>query len=170
VKRRNLVVAAAGALAAAGGFGAAWWLPRRDAAPSSLWTLELPKPGGGTLALASLRGRPLLVNFWATWCVPCVIEMPLLERFYESRRAEGWQVVGIAVDQETPVAKFVEAKGIRFPVVLGGTSALDLSRALGNDAGGLPFSAAIARDGSILGRRLGAVDDGILHDWANASG
>jgi thiol-disulfide isomerase/thioredoxin len=170
VNRRGWLLAAAGGLAGAGGLGlAAWQARRHEAAPAALWSLDLPRSGGGTFAFADLRGQPLLLNFWATWCVPCVAEMPLLQHFHETRGRD-WQVVGIAVDQAAAVAAFVAARGIRFPVVLGDLGAIDLSRTLGNGAGGLPFSVAIARDGRIIGRRLGAVDDGLLADWVAAAG
>jgi thiol-disulfide isomerase/thioredoxin len=169
VNRRGWLVAAAGGLAGATGLGlAAWQARRHEVAPAVLWSLDLPRSGGGTLAFAALRGQPLLVNFWATWCVPCVVEMPLLQRFHETR-ARDWQVVGIAVDQAPAVATFVAARGIRFPVVLGDLGTIDLSRTLGNVAGGLPFSVAIGRDGRIIGRRLGAVDEGLLAEWVAAA-
>ncbi|MBC7717365.1 MAG: TlpA family protein disulfide reductase, partial [Pseudorhodobacter sp.] len=81
--------------------------------------------------MADLRGKPLLLNFWATWCPPCVKEMPLLDAFYQTHRARGWQVVGLAVDSPTPVRAFLERVPVSFPIGLAGMEGSELSRALG---------------------------------------
>jgi thiol-disulfide isomerase/thioredoxin len=173
VKRRSAVVAGGiGALAATAGIGAALWRDRstgtEPVAPSAakIWSMRFARPGGGELAFAELRGKPLLLNFWATWCPPCVIEMPLLARFHAQHRAAGWHVVGLAVDQDAPVQAFVRQHGIDFPVGLAGAEGLELTRALGNSVGGLPFSVCFAADGSARHRKLGALDETMLATWA----
>lgn len=164
---RRRVVVGAGVAAAAAGIGVAVWR-NRAAPPADIWTLRFVRPGGGALALADFRGKPLLLNFWATWCVPCVTEMPLLSRFYENHRAAGWQVVGLAVDREDAVREFLAQRATSFPVALAGLQGLDLSKALGNSAGGLPFSVAFDTAGRPKTRKLGAVDAPTLANWAAA--
>src|SRR5262245_17845603 len=105
---RRLLLSAGVAVAAAGaGAGWSWWRHREtDAAAGAaqaLWQERFEQPSGGELVMAPLRGQPLILNFWATWCAPCVKEMPLLDAFYKERKAAGWQVVGLAVDSPTPV-------------------------------------------------------------------
>jgi peroxiredoxin len=74
--------------------------------------------GGGELDLGSLRGRIVVVNFWATWCPPCVAEMPSLERLYRTLGKEGLAVVGISVDEDEAVLRsFVETHGLTFPIL-----------------------------------------------------
>ena len=177
MKRRRVIAAGGvGALAAAAGIGAALWRdpdarlePAAASSAARIWSLRFPRPGGGELAFAALRGKPLLLNFWATWCPPCVIEMPLLARFHVQHQAAGWQVVGLAVDQDGPVQAFIRQRGIDFPVALAGAEGLELSRALGNSVGGLPFSVCFASDGTARNRKLGALDEPTLAAWAAAA-
>lgn len=157
---------AAGAAAAAAGIGVAMLRSTDSSEPSTdIWALRLARPGGGELAFADLRGKPLLINFWATWCPPCVEEMPLLARFSRQHQHAGWQVVGIAVDREQPVREFIAAKGIDFPIGLAAGEGLALSRSLGNSAGGLPFSIALDAAGRASARKLGALSEGLLDEW-----
>ena len=166
-RRRWLAV---GAVAAIAGAGAAWWRSRVPDGQPDVWSLRFPKPGGGDLLLSQWRGKPLLLNFWATWCPPCVEEMPLLARFQREHGGKGWQVVGLAVDREKPVQEFVEAKKIDFPIALAGTEGLALSRALGNSAGGLPFSIAFDRRGAVIAQKVGALNEAILNGWTKLPG
>ena len=116
--------------------------------------------------MEAFRGRPLLLNFWATWCPPCVEELPLLNRFYADHRAKGWQVVGLAIDQPSNVRQFLARLPLEFPVALGGLAGSDIGRALGNDKGGLPFSVLFGADGNILKRKIGQLTAQDLQEWS----
>lgn len=169
VQRRRALFAVAAAVAGLAGAGLAWWRyapkPLEQAAVPELWGLEFETPTGSRLSLDSLRGRPLLINFWATWCPPCVEELPLLNAFYQENKAKGWQVLGLAVDKPEPVRSFLSRQPLAFPLALAGTEGLDLSRKLGNHVGGLPFSVLIGGDGSILHRKIGKLSERDLALW-----
>jgi len=170
VKRRELVLGSGvAAVAAAAGAGWAAWRHREaeaaDAAVATLWQERFDRPGGGELALSGLRGQPLILNFWATWCAPCVKEMPLLDGFYREHQSKGWQVVGLAVDSPTPVREFLVKLPVSFPIGLAGLNGVELSRSLGNPSGALPFSVLFDRQGQAAVRKLGLLKPEDLADW-----
>jgi thiol-disulfide isomerase/thioredoxin len=169
VKRRPLVVGAA-ALAVVAGVGTALWRVEDDGGTASpavidLWALTFERVDGAPLAMAAWRGRPLLLNFWATWCAPCITEMPLLDRFASERAAGGWRVLALAIDQPDPVRRFIAERKIRLPVALAGSDGFALSRSLGNGQGALPFTAAFDSSGARTQQHLGAVSTDLLDRW-----
>jgi thiol-disulfide isomerase/thioredoxin len=167
VNRRGLFVAA-GAAAMAAGAGVAWWRyqPRGGESPGELWSMAFQTPQGTQLAMQSLRGKPLLLNFWATWCPPCVEEMPLLDAFYKAHSAHGWQVLGLAIDQPSAVRNFLQKTPVSYPIGLAGLEGTELGKSLGNLAGGLPFTVILGADGTVRHRRMGRVDESDLKQWA----
>ena len=108
MERRNLLYLGAAAVAGLAGAGAAWLKQapktltnsQASTAEEALWSLSFDTPDGQAQAMSNFRGRPVLLNFWATWCPPCVEELPLLDAFYQEQKANGWQVLGLAVDQQ----------------------------------------------------------------------
>lgn len=172
MKRRSFWMAGAAVAAAAAGAGLHLWRRDRAAAaalPPDFWALRFEQPGGGELALADQRGQPLLLNFWATWCPPCVTEMPMLDAFHRSHRDRGWRVVGLAVDGPTPVREFLQRRPMGFAIGLAGLTGVELTRQLGNASGGLPFTIVIGRSGGVHERKLGALTEADLSRWADAA-
>jgi thiol-disulfide isomerase/thioredoxin len=116
--------------------------------------------------MADFRGRPVLINFWATWCPPCVEELPLINAFYDKNKSNGWQVLGLAIDKPVAVDTFLQKLPLHFPVGLAGLSGAELGRNLGNLTGGLPFSIALSADGSVIQRKLGRLSESDLDTWS----
>ncbi|MFT3718119.1 TlpA family protein disulfide reductase [Pseudorhodoferax sp.] len=166
---RRAWLAAAGGIALAAGAGVAWWTRRPPAASAAaaqpLWSLQSTQPDGTPLAMAGFRGRPLLANFWAPWCPPCVEEMPLIDAFFREHRANGWQVVGLAVDRPAGVQAFLARTPVAFPVGILGMAGLSAVRALGNDAGALPFSLVLDGRGNVHERKMGQITPEDLRRW-----
>jgi len=172
--RRNLLFISAAAAAGLAGVGAAWFKhePQKltsgqtTAVQDALWAMSFDTPDGQPQPMNSFRGKPLLLNFWATWCPPCVEELPLLDAFYQQHKAKGWQVLGLAVDQPSAVRKWLQAKPLSFAVGMAGLSGTELSKSLGNLAGGLPFTVVFGASGDLLHRKTGKVSAEDLAQWA----
>ena len=168
-KRRWLFASAAG-LAALGGAVWSWSRLRsglsQDLADIGFWQLRFSTPSGGERAMLDFKGKPLLLNFWATWCPPCIEELPLLDAFYTQNAAKGWQVLGIAVDKPSAVREFLNRLPLSFPVVMAGSNGSDLSKTMGNSGGGLPFTVVIDGKGGIAQRKMGKVSQADLGQWS----
>lgn len=167
---RRGVLLAAGAVALVAGAGSAWWLRRTGAAvpaeSAGLWALQTERPDGGTLPMATFKGRALLLNFWAPWCPPCVEELPMIDAFFRQHAPNGWQVVGLAVDKPAAVQKFLAKTPVAFPVGILGLAGLWVVKELGNAAGGLPFTLVLDATGHVAERKIGQITPQDLQRWA----
>lgn len=162
----------AGAAAAVAGAGLAWWRLEPGAvqagANPAFWGQSFDSVGPEPVRMASFRGKPLLVNFWATWCPPCVQELPLLDAFWRENVANGFQVLALAIDQPSAVKRFLSKQPLGFPVGLAGVGGTELAKTLGNSAGGLPFSVFFNADGSVWRQKLGQLSQDDLLQWQSS--
>jgi thiol-disulfide isomerase/thioredoxin len=110
---------------------------------------------GQASRLSDWRGRPMVINFWATWCAPCVKEMPELDAQHQRRPKA--QFVGIGIDSSDNIRKFLLKTPVSYPVLVMGSGAIDLLRSLGNPAGGLPFTLVLDAQGRVKRKILGAI-------------
>ena len=168
--RRFWVGAGVATVAAGAGIGLGVWrhtpAPVLSGAEAAFWDGVYDGPNGEVVRVADFRGQPVLVNFWATWCPPCVEELPMLNAFQRDQAARGWRLIGLAVDQPSAVRQFMRKLPIEFPVGMAGLAGTELSRSLGNTNGGLPFTVVFGRDGAVLQRKIGKVSADDLTVWA----
>jgi thiol-disulfide isomerase/thioredoxin len=132
---------------------------------SGFWDLQWLSPSDVRVPMSQFKGRPLLINFWATWCPPCVEELPLLDRFAQDQGPRGVQVLGLAVDRKDAVLSFLAKSPLGFRVAMGGIDGAELAKSLGNASGGLPYSVLIAKDGSVAQRKMGRLSKEELAIW-----
>jgi thiol-disulfide isomerase/thioredoxin len=124
----------------------------------ALLSATLQDVEGRPFAMASLRGTPLIVNFWARWCAPCRREFPQLIR--AAQRHRDISIIGIGLeDQPQAVREFAAAYGIRYPLLLAGDVGVALLLALDDPQAGLPYTIAIDGHGEVLFRKLGALNE-----------
>lgn len=119
---------------------------------------ELEDIDGHVRSVREWDGKVLLVNFWASWCPPCLKETPLLIELQNKFGEQGLQVIGLAVDDEESVRDFVDTHGIHYPVVAGELAVMELARRYGNRVDALPFTAFVDRNGDIVQIKAGEIE------------
>jgi thiol-disulfide isomerase/thioredoxin len=122
--------------------------------PTDVPNISLADSDGVKHALSEWKGRPLLINFWATWCAPCRREIPLLKTLRHERAADGVEIVGIAVDFRDAVQHYAREMGIDYPVLVGEQDGLDAIAAFGMDTV-FPFTVFTDRQGRIVTLKIG---------------
>jgi len=127
----------------------------QPAAVSHLFGQTLPDVSGTPQALSHWRGKALVVNFWATWCAPCVEEMPELTQLQQDLNGKNIQIIGIGIDTAANIAEFSSKLKISYPLYVAGMGGTDLFRLFGNQAGGLPFTVLLDAHGQIKKTYLG---------------
>lgn len=140
--------------------------------PIQLAEYAFDTPSGERIRLDALGGQTLLINFWATWCPPCLEELPVLSRFAETQTGEhAVRVIGIALDDPAAVKTFLKAHPLPYPVLIDKAPFGDqLAATTGNRSGALPFSVLIGADGKILGQKLGGFQDASLRAFIAQTG
>lgn len=153
------------------GFGMQRFFMQPDELPAKLPPQEFstvigtPRPAfaledldGNMRDVREFDGKVLLVNFWASWCPPCLKETPLLIEIQNKYAERGVQVLGLAVDEEQAVGDFVDSLGINYPVFAGELAAMELARRYGNRVNALPFTAFVDRNGDIVQIKAGEIE------------
>ncbi len=167
-RREWMLIAGVALAAAAAGYVYNAWRTapeagsRAEAGLAALHATRLPDLDGTSQPLAQWRGKVVVVNFWATWCAPCREEIPLFVKLQKKYGERGLQFVGIALDQPDKVRPYAAELGMNFPVLIGGAGAIELTRALGNRAGVLPYTVIVDRAGKIRSREVGVAKEAKL--------
>ena len=165
-----LIVVLAGAVGLAAGIGVRWYWaddePAPVAADASGTTavigerrpaFSLPNRAGNRRAIEDFAGKVVLVNFWATWCPPCVREMPALDALQQELGGQGLQVLGIALDDTDAVREFAREHDIGYPLLVGSRKGFELAGDYGNARGTLPYTVVVDRGGIIRETHMGAL-------------
>jgi len=127
----------------------------KSIAPEVIFQTSFEDLQGKMQSLAQWKGKVIILNFWATWCPPCLAEIPEFIQLQKQYSTRGLQFIGIAIDQKDKVQTFTKDMGMNYPILLGDMPGIDLSRKIGNTQGGLPFTVIIDRNGNIAATQLG---------------
>lgn len=136
----------------------AWrYMPSTPDSPevANLFAHKMEDADGRARSLASFRDRTLILNFWATWCAPCVDEMPELVELQNEFDPAKLQILGISIDSPSNVRAFAEKYNITYPLLLAGMNGSELARRFGNQTGGLPFTVLVTPSGAVQKTYLG---------------
>jgi cytochrome c biogenesis protein CcmG, thiol:disulfide interchange protein DsbE len=137
-----------------------------DAPPADL-DFTLKDMNGAEVKLASLKGKVILLNFWATWCGPCLLEMPSFVKIQEEYKEKGFQAIGVSVDDAPEaLAPFAKQHNINYPLLVG-QEREDIQTAYGGIFG-IPISFIISRDGKVCRRQIGPASKEQFESWIKA--
>lgn len=154
------------ALAVAAGAGYAWFQGRGNTTSSPaalLLAQQYPNAAGAPVNLARYRGQTLVVNFWASWCAPCIEEMPELSDLQADMRRNlpdhPVQFLGLAIDNADNVRRFADGPGqVTYPLLVLDGAGIEMGRRFGNESGALPYTVVINNRGEVTARTLGRVN------------
>lgn len=119
--------------------------------------IEFENLDGVPTPLTAWAGRPLLVNFWATWCAPCRREIPLLKATQAAQAESRLQVIGIAVDYPDEVVAYAESAEFNYPILIGQQDAIAAAESSGIEFVGMPFTLVVSADGRLIKAHLGEI-------------
>ncbi|MGL4575606.1 MAG: TlpA family protein disulfide reductase [Burkholderiaceae bacterium] len=169
MNRRSMLLAGAAVAAVAAGAAVSW---RRlapatpaDGAVAEFYAMTFNDADGKPIALNQFAGKAVVVNFWATWCAPCVEEMPEFDAVAKSSAAKNVRFVGIAIDSPSNMREFREKVQVSYPLVSAGFGGTELAKAFGNTTGGLPFTVLVSTQGAIVQRKMGRLKGSELQEW-----
>ena len=117
--------------------------------PKYISPFSLQDLDGNTRNINEWSNRRVLINFWATWCLPCRREMPMLQNLYLNKDIHNIEIIGVAVDHNEPVKDFINEYGIEFPILIGQSNAYEIMQQLGNSVQTLPYTLVVEPDGLI---------------------
>lgn len=120
---------------------------------------ELRAPDQSLISTKAWQNKVLVINFWASWCPPCVEEMPLFVRYQDSYASKNVLFVGIGIDSPSNIREFLTKTPVNYPIVLGGLEGSQWAKNFGNPTGGLPFTLIINAKGQILKTKLGKMTE-----------
>lgn len=129
---------------------------------------RLPDLNGEEVTSNRWAGKVLVLNFWATWCPPCLRELPLFDEMQQTHSGDALQFVGIALDNKEDVEEFLAGHPVGIPILLGDTESIEISRRLGNRLQGLPFTAIFDHEGRLVYGRTGEMTRTSLSEHLNA--
>lgn len=135
---------------------------RSDLSTQTFFAAAFSDADGRMQPMVQWQGQAIVVNFWATWCPPCLEEMPELSRMHSQYRQQGLVVLGISSDEPGKIREFAAKTPVSYPLLSGELAAMPLSESLGNNKGILPYTVIIAPNGSIAKTYFGLVNQTLL--------
>ena len=162
-RRQWIIIGGISLLALLGGVLTSQWISKTGLAsePSvkAFFANPWQTPDGKPADTAQWQGKILVVNFWASWCPPCVEEMPTLDLLQQEYLQQNVLFVGIGIDSPSNIREFLEKTPVSYPIVIGGLEGSNLSKQMGNSQGALPYTIIINAQGKSTSSKLGKISE-----------
>lgn len=172
-RRQMLIITGMSLVGLAAGLITSSWIYRDGTAtPESVTALfanSWSKPDNTPIDTTEWQNRVLVVNFWASWCPPCVEEMPALSNLQDEFAAQKVLFVGIGIDTPSNIRQFLETTLVSYPIVMGGLQGSQIGKALGNTQGALPYTVVINAKGQVTNTKLGKINEDELRKQIKAA-
>lgn len=162
-RRQWISIAGISLVALAAGVLTSQWIYKtgiaNDPAIKAFFANPWKTPDGKPVDAEQWRGKVLVVNFWASWCPPCIEEMPTLDKLQAEFKSQNVLFVGIGIDSPSNIREFLEKMPVSYPVVIGGLEGSNLSKQMGNSQGALPYTTIINAQGKATSSKLGKISE-----------
>ena len=172
-RRQWIIIVAISLLALVSGVLTSQWIYKTglasDPAVKAFFANSWQTPDGKNVDTQKWQGKVLVVNFWASWCPPCVEEMPTLDKLQQEFSAKNVLFVGIGIDSPSNIRQFLENTPVSYPIVIGGLEGSSLSKQMGNTQGALPYTIIIDARGKSTSSKLGKISEDELRKAIKAA-
>ncbi|WP_114689230.1 TlpA family protein disulfide reductase [Polynucleobacter necessarius] len=162
-RRQWIMIAAIGLIALLGGILTSQWISKTglasDPAVKALFANAWQTPNGKTANTEEWQGKVLVVNLWASWCPPCVEEMPTLDKLQKEFLRQNVLFVGIGIDSPSNIREFLEKNPVSYQIMIGGLEGSNLSKQMGNTQGALPYTIIINAKGKATYSKFGKISE-----------
>jgi thiol-disulfide isomerase/thioredoxin len=172
-RRQWILISAISLLALAAGVFSSHWISKTglasDPSIKSFFSNTWQSPDGKPVNTENWQGKVLVVNFWASWCPPCVEEMPTLDKIQAEYAAKNVLIVGIGIDSPSNIRDFLSKTPVDYPIVIGGLNGSNISKEMGNSQGALPYTVVINAKGKSTYTKLGKISGDELKNAINSA-
>jgi thiol-disulfide isomerase/thioredoxin len=167
------MISGIGLLALLAGIFSSQWISQTgiasDPSVKAFFANSWQSPDGKTVNSENWQQKVLIVNFWASWCPPCVEEMPTLDKISQEYASKNVLIVGIGIDSPSNIREFLEKTPVSYPIVIGGLEGSNLSKQMGNTQGALPYTIIINSKGKSIYTKLGKISEEELRKAINSA-
>ncbi len=172
-RRQWMMIGGISVLAMVAGIFSSHWISQTglasDPSIKAFFANPWKTPDGKSANIDDWRGKVLVVNFWASWCPPCVEEMPTLDKIAQEYASKNVLIVGIGIDSPSNIRQFLEKTPVSYPIMIGGLDGSALAKQMGNAQGALPYTVIINAKGKSVFTKLGKISEEELKKAINSA-
>jgi thiol-disulfide isomerase/thioredoxin len=172
-RRQWMMIGGISVLALVAGIFSSHWISQTglasDPSIKAFFANPWKTPDGKSANSDDWRGKVLVVNFWASWCPPCVEEMPTLDKIAQEYASKNVLIVGIGIDSPSNIRQFLEKTPVSYPIMIGGLDGSALAKQMGNAQGALPYTVIINAKGKSVFTKLGKISEEELKKAINSA-